>query len=392
MESVPQSTAKWKTLLSLRRVTSSGRYIPEIDGLRFVAIATVLFYHVGMMSELGCGFCIPFTEMGPGMSAIFHMGRGVLIFFAISGLVLGLPFAEQHIAGGREVKLKAYFLRRITRLEPPYIINLLMRFPLLVAMKHLSVKAVLPHLLVSLLYLHWLVYGVAPLIHPPSWSLEVEVQFYVLAPLLAFLFFPRSKWVRRLSLLAAIVGFGILRAHTPEGHETRFNLSLAYAMSYFLAGLLMADGFMTVLPRLKSSWLWDVVGLPLWCGVFFLNEAWAAYLMPLMLFVMFASAFRGKLLNRFFRNPFVATVGGMCYSIYLTHSLVLQACYMVFAKLHFLSGYYRLYAAGTVIALPLTLLLGTVFFVLVERPCMNRDWPQKLRNYVKGRLAVGATS
>ena len=152
----------------------------------------------------------------------------------------------------------------------------------------------------------------------------------------------------------------------------------------------MADGFLTIFPRLRYSWMWDVVGVPFWCGVFFLSEAAAGYWMPLMLVVMFTSAFRGRLLNRFFRNPFVATVGGMCYSIYLTHSLVLQACYRVFERLHFVSGYGRLYAGGTLVALPLILAFGTVFYVLIERPCMDREWPQKLSRYVKGRLAGAA--
>jgi peptidoglycan/LPS O-acetylase OafA/YrhL len=383
---------EWRIWRSLRRVTSSGRYIPEIDGLRFVAIVSVLFYHLGMMSIMGCGFCIPFPPTTMGVGAVFHMDRGVPIFFAISGLVLGLPFAEQYISGGRKVRLRSYFLRRITRLEPPYIVNLLLRFPLLVALKHVPVQVALSHLLASLVYLHWLIYGAYPLIHPASWSLEIEVQFYILAPLLALLFFARRVWLRRFGLLAAIIAFGVIRAHTPQFQLSRWNLSLGCSVQYFLAGLLMADGFLTILPRLKSSWMWDVFGIPLWCSVFFISETAAGFFMPLMLFVMFASAFRGTLLNRFFRNVFVATVGGMCYSIYLTHSLVLQGCYAVFAKLHLLSGYYGAYVAGVLVGLPLILLSGTIFYVLVERPCMDRDWPQKLSRYVKGRLPVRVAS
>ena len=34
----------------IRRVTRDGRWIPEIDGLRFVAIMSVLLYH--MLGEL----------------------------------------------------------------------------------------------------------------------------------------------------------------------------------------------------------------------------------------------------------------------------------------------------------------------------------------------------
>ena len=44
-------------LLRLRRITSSGAFIPEIDGLRFVAIMSVLFYHLrGYLLEKGGPF------------------------------------------------------------------------------------------------------------------------------------------------------------------------------------------------------------------------------------------------------------------------------------------------------------------------------------------------
>lgn len=32
--------------LSFKRITSSGSFIPEIDGLRFIAIASVVLYHL----------------------------------------------------------------------------------------------------------------------------------------------------------------------------------------------------------------------------------------------------------------------------------------------------------------------------------------------------------
>ncbi len=38
--------------LSLRRITSGGGYIPEVDGLRFVAIASVLIYHTYGQTDL----------------------------------------------------------------------------------------------------------------------------------------------------------------------------------------------------------------------------------------------------------------------------------------------------------------------------------------------------
>ena len=60
----------------LRRITSKGTFIPEIDGLRFVAIASVVMYHLR-------GFLSPESRLAA------HGYRGVNLFYVISGFVLG---------------------------------------------------------------------------------------------------------------------------------------------------------------------------------------------------------------------------------------------------------------------------------------------------------------
>ena len=46
----------------------------------------------------------------------------------ISGFILGLPFARHVLANGPPVVLKQYFLRRLSRLEPPYIVAMITLF------------------------------------------------------------------------------------------------------------------------------------------------------------------------------------------------------------------------------------------------------------------------
>ena len=58
-------------------------------------------------------------------------GYGVSIFFMISGFILSLPFAKAHFnknPGKKNISLKRYYLRRLIRLEPPYIIALIIFF------------------------------------------------------------------------------------------------------------------------------------------------------------------------------------------------------------------------------------------------------------------------
>jgi peptidoglycan/LPS O-acetylase OafA/YrhL len=103
--------------------------VPEIDGLRFVAIFSVVLYHFD-------GFAL-INYRGSDTRDLFravaeHGYRGVNLFYVISGFVLGLPFAAHHLKEKPAVRLPAYFLRRLTRLEPPYVLNLLLCFALAV--------------------------------------------------------------------------------------------------------------------------------------------------------------------------------------------------------------------------------------------------------------------
>jgi peptidoglycan/LPS O-acetylase OafA/YrhL len=105
-------------MLQFRRIMTQKRFIPQIDGLRFVAIASVVLFHLCAALERGA---VPV----PVPLNIDVPKHGVELFFAISGFILGVPFASRYLLGTPKVDLKSYFLRRLTRLEPPSFIFLL---------------------------------------------------------------------------------------------------------------------------------------------------------------------------------------------------------------------------------------------------------------------------
>lgn len=112
---------------------------------------------------------------------------------------------------------------------------------------------------------------------------------------------------------------------------------------------------------------------------------------PVLTFIVVISAFRGPLLNRVFTARFVYTVGGMCYSIYLWHTPVLLATSR-WAERIFPNGPLLL-VGQTVAVLCAVLVASTVMFVLLERPCMDKRWPQKLLSALsKGPVGAGAVS
>ena len=358
---------------NFRRITSQKRFIPQIDGLRFVAISSVVLFH--LYASLNHGGAVQDPGFDPANVGMLSK-RGVELFFAISGFILGVPFASSYLQGAPKINLKQYFLRRLTRLEPPYILSLLVWAGILLAMARQSGREILPHLLASMAYLHNLIYSSDSTINVVAWSLEVEVQFYVLVPLLAGIFVIADTRMRRgaiviLMLASALLGSQLL--------HTRLEASVAYYLPFFLAGFLLCDLYVTRRDW-KPSWAWDLAALCGWPLVWYLSAGRSHVLLPFIIVVLYLAAFRGRLCSALFSHPIITDIGGMCYSLYLFHFLIISAVCHVSKPVHIGQDFWAYYLLQAVLVLPVVLILCGVFFLLVERPCMDRDWPRKLRN------------
>lgn len=365
---------------SLRRHTTSGNWIPEIDGLRFIAIMAVLLFH--MQGELGHHGYHPVQPRYADIADVISTGnRGVQLFFVLSGYILARPFASYHLLGKQRPSLRKYFQRRLTRLEPPYILNLLVCAVCFVFLQHVPWHIVWRHLAASIAYLHFLVFGASyTTLNSVAWSLEIEVQFYLLAPLLTMIFAIRQQFLRRavliLSMLASaaaqrIFGFGIL---TLAGH-----------LQYFLAGLLLVELALHEMQHWPHDRRWDLVSLAGWPFIFKPVEFYQAYWFPFLIVLLYVAALRGWLVYRFLRLQWVALFGGMCYTIYLWHPLVLSFVqgFLDRAARLLPTDYALYFLLQAVIKLAAVALVSTTLFVLIERPCMDPEWPHKLARYAR---------
>lgn len=319
-----------------RRETSSGRFIPEVDGLRFVAITAVVVHHItAAYVETTRRFGaieLPrqWWEVFPTATtiAVGYAGHfGVHLFFVISGFILALPYAEAYRQGQPRPPLSSYYLRRLVRLEPPFLINMLLAFAVIYGTNS-GWRDFLPHLLPSLVYMHGPWYAEASWINGVSWSLEVEVQFYLVMPLLAYLLAPRAPASRRIGLLVLIVAlavaakYGITRETFP-----RLELSLANQLHFFLAGFLLADLYQArPAVGLRRHAGWDLVAAAAGVAIYFVltQRFGLSWLTPLLVVVLYIGLFRGPIGHAFLCNRFVLATGGMCYTIYLYHFLIIR--------------------------------------------------------------------
>ena len=361
--SIPAGTLRAWCLRRIARPQPAQEFLPQIDGLRFVAILAVILYHLQGFAAVR----FPLGDAPAGwVRSIMAEGHfGVPLFFALSGYILGRPFL-----GERKPALKDYFLRRLTRLEPPYVICLLLIFALKLAGTDATFGSLFPHLLASLAYLHGWIFGTHSEVNGVAWSLEVEWQFYVLAPLLFALVARSGSRLRHAALWLAMALGGI--AHTVDYHEaSRIGLSLLHYFGFFAAGAWVAV-LDTETPSRRRGGAYDLLGLAAWIGVIaclLKGGAWLGSL-PALTALVLLSGLRGSLSSRFLGWWPIYCVGAMCYSVYLYHFFVISFLGKALAA-----------ALGTTLApwqqlLLLPIAVAAVLFVcaipylLVERPFM----------------------
>lgn len=359
-------------MLKFTRITSSNEYLPFIDGFRFYALSIVLGHFVDFYEAHT--FPIRETELYKNLNFDFFLGlssdNGVLMFFAISGFILGMPFAKSILQGDNYPSLKSFYLRRLTRLEPPYLLLLIGLFILNVFVVHRDTLAnTFPHFLASFFYVHNIVYQAHPTLNFVFWTLEIEVQFYVLAPLFVQVF-KLSRINRRVLLALLILVFGIAN----DLYQTPFRSLLNY-LQYFMAGFLALDFYLD--PSWKKNRAFDVLCLLL-MFVMFTGLLRYGVLLPYVIFLLLWLSPLSTFWLKIISWKWITVIGGMCYSIYMLHH-PLMALFLnrVIGNDLLLSNVWLDFFVKMMLVMGMVLVCSAAYFVAVERPCMKRDWYKK---------------
>lgn len=389
-----------------RRRMSGGAYRPEIDGLRFLAIAIVV---VGHVAERAVRFFPSAQTAAAGNVAadLFQRaGLGVFLFFTISGFIIATQARKSSHSPMSGTFLKSYYWRRMLRIEPPYILLLICTWLALTATGYApegahhfdaEPRSLTLSLLGSMVYLHGLIWGAYPRLFPPGWSLEVEVQFYILAPLLFWLWFRLKGTAPRIlvagTTLAAAAALSLEMG--PKLGPVFVDKSILRFFAFFWLGLLLADARPWIqakaaaLPASTATllgWL-GLVGyllVPNAPDEFALGMATRAAVYATLL-AMFASAWAPQSGFAWFcTRPWVSLIGGACYSIYLVHMQTTQVISTVAARLF---PNLPLLAVFPLMALEYAAIVaaGLLFYILVERTFMLPDWHVVAARWASGR-------
>lgn len=201
------------------------RYYPELDGLRGMSVMLVVIGHLAL-------FVLRSGSWGGSLAAM-----GVMIFFILSGFLITDLLCHEHAETGT-VRLGAFYVRRIRRLMPAFLVFVLF---LAIAIQMGWVTDVpWSSMAASLVHLRN-VFGRGDT-NAHLWSLSMEEQFYAVWPLLFLLAGPRKALVVS---LVGVLGVSLVRGGMIALNVLDYNRGIYYLRPWFrfdslLLGCLLA--------------------------------------------------------------------------------------------------------------------------------------------------------
>jgi len=317
-------------------------HIPALDGLRGIAAWLVVLAHTNQ------ALASPMISLADGGQS------GVMIFFALSGFLMGFLYSNRDLD-----QVGNYAVARVARVFPLYLIVVVYSFLSQEGVLNLplySFRVTTENLISHLLFVRG---------RHVLWTIPVEVTFYVLfVGLWAIRSHTRTAYLACLALLfAAPLIFGIIQL--PTGHR------LPYYIPYFIIGLLTAELYMRRSAELTGT-LSVVSLLTVFLSIWFLIPGNYRLLtgvsiggyqsaMPLVLTALvLVGALYSAACQTFFGSWVFALQGRISYSIYLLHVIVVKSTVM-----HTGLDDWRLFA----VVIPLTFVVSMLSFNYLEKPC-----------------------
>lgn len=344
------------------------KYRPEIDGLRTVAVMSVLVYH---------------AEFSIGSGLFLNNGfLGVDVFFVISGFLITSLIIKEHHHTGRFSFLR-FYERRSRRLLPALLAVMLFSIPL-------AWSILLPTQLVdfaksliasltfaSNLYWHGSLqeYGAESALFKPflnTWSLAVEEQFYLAFPVVLLALY---RWWKTQTL--AVLGIAFIASLTFASWASVKHQSFSFYMlpSRFwelLVGALIAHVlylYPTWFTNFKISKAMPAIGLflitvSLISFDFSQNHPGLVTLVPVIgtaLVICFSN--ERDVVTRILSSKPMVGVGLISYSLYLWHYPV-----FAFSRLTNLSPTFY----DKVLWIAVAILASIATYFLIEKPFRHR--------------------
>lgn len=360
------------------------RYRREIDGLRAIAVVSVMLFHAGIN--------------------VFSGGYvGVDVFFVISGYLITSIIITEKEAG--TFSLVRFYERRVRRILPALLFMILLTMlAAAVVLAPFSGRAFYRSVAATSLFSSNILFflesrdyfdvsaDLKPLLH--TWSLGVEEQYYVLFPLVMLAFWTRAR--RYIPLVIVVLAVASFIA-------SQWTLQKNPAASFFLLhtrGWELAVGALVALLRSKEKVGWckhrrawvcrwgSAAGLFLVILAIFSFDRQTPFpglyaLVPVVgVAMVIAFAEPNTIATKILGGRVLVGIGLMSYSLYLWHQPIYAiARHLTLTELSTIQSLQAIFA---------TVILGYLSYRYVERPF--RTDGRISRNAVVGLTAVCSVS
>jgi len=346
---------KWLTdFLEIKRSDSE---ILSIQYLRGIAACMVMFYHFNLNNQ----------KQADGIenvaNQILKRGYiGVEIFFCISGFVLLFALIKSKYT---VPDFGNFFLRRIVRIEPPYILAVLLIVALNLVRNttqatnnvDLSITNILMHFgYINMFTGKWL--------SPVFWTLGIEFTFYI------FIGLSFSLVVKNSLTRGIVLGLFLLSSFLTDWHF------LPFYSGYFVLGMVACLFYLKMIGK-PEFYIYAVISA-LFILFSFENVIWNGFaaiklhgdaVVKLVVSVAAVVLFFQKLKFNFF----FYLLGLVSYSIYLLHTIIGTRLIIKALDLPYLSFKYIIFY---VLACIISVIASVLYYKYIELPSLR--WAKKL--------------
>ncbi len=355
--------------------TAPAGHVRPLTSLRFIAAFWVLCHHA-LPQERAGAFGAEFASTG---------WLGVSLFFVLSGFLLTVRYAPD---GALVVPTSRFWLERVARLAPTYLLALAFALPLFLRDARVQElgSALTARVAVTVLTLQqaWRP-ETACVWNCPAWSLSVETWFYLAFPLIVAVL---GRWLLAApargavllasAMLASAAIFPALEQRSVDWTLPVFSLSPLSRWPEFVAGI----GLAALASRWRptngtAGWVTLAAGV-VWVASAVWNrealESAGGHLLPValpgfVLVILGAWGLRGVAAG-VLASPLLVLLGEASYALYLLHaplhSYVLAVTNRVAGR-----GFDTSWAVFA-LYLPLALGLSVAVYHWVERPARTR--------------------
>lgn len=396
---------------------------PAIDGIRafailWVLILHILFFHFGTF-PLQVGALLKHR-----LTAWIGRGDlGVDMFFVISGFLIGTILMKEY-RKSKTIRMRRFYFRRFLRLIPVYAVVMLMgvyflrNIPKLAILADIDPSGNVENAWANLLYVNNLL-TVREQYMGWCWSLAIEEQFYLIAPIFLLLLLSRSRhpvrWMVLLFACSGILRLGIILSYgftypfsgSPDTDEWVLRFDVIYDKLHVRYGGLLAGLVGAYLSLHHAEQIKRWLGTPVRASVCLLAAAipiwWIAntsrssdwyntvpvlvgqlvqayqrdvFSISVLLVILVAihgQGFFSDATRRVLSARLLYPVAQLSYSMYLVHEMYMLWLFPKTAPWLTARGF----SPASVILLDgllvtaMTIVTAGILYILIERPCMD---------------------